>query len=181
MDQSVPVGGNPVVAIRNESTESLQPMLNVPTVLMATVDATIEANMRELLQSYPLKTIWAKGVEEVRGALARETVSACFCGFWLVDGTYRDVVRHLKRQSAEIPAIIVCEPACPHEYRDYLAALNIRAFDFICYPYRRADMDRILRAAFSKRGQLLPLQSSAGNPANRLDSIDSQSGLRKAG
>ncbi len=181
MDQSVPVGGNPVIAIRNASAESSQPPLNVPTVLVATIDATIDENMRELLQSYPLKTIWAKGVEEVRGALARETVSACFCGFWLVDGTYRDVVRHLKRQPVQIPAIIVCEPSCPHEYRDYLAALNIRAFDFICHPYRKSDMDRILSAAFSKRDQLLPLQSSSGSPANRFESTDGESGLRKAG
>jgi hypothetical protein len=87
----------------------------------------------------------------------------------------------LKRQPVEIPAIIVCEPACPHEYRDYLAALNIRAFDFICHPYRKSDMDRILWAAFSKRDQLLPLQSSAGSPANRLESTEGESGLRKAG
>ncbi len=178
MDQSVPVDGNPVIAIDSSSPESFHPALQVPTVLVATVDATIGENMRELLQLYRLKTIWAKSVEEVRAALARETVSACFCGFWLIDGTYRDVVRHLKRQPQEIPAIIVCEPACPHEYRDYLAALNIRAFDFICHPYRKADMDRILRAAFTKRDHAPQLPISAKNTShaagNHLD-------LRKAG
>jgi DNA-binding NtrC family response regulator len=102
-----------------------------------------------MLDIYPLRTIWAKGVAEVRDVLARERVAACFCAFWLVDGTYRDVVRHLKCQPVEIPAIVVCGPACPLEYKDSFAALNIRAFDFICYPYPKSDVARMLRSAIS--------------------------------
>ena len=122
-------------------------------VLVATTDPVISDSMRALLQMYPLRTLWAKGVGEVRALLAKENVAACFCGFWLVDGTYRDVVRLLKRQPVEVPAIIVCEPACPNEYRDYLAALNIRAFDFICHPYRKTDLERILQATLSERAR----------------------------
>jgi DNA-binding NtrC family response regulator len=150
MNQPAPANANPLSFMGHESGQSLQPTLTRPTVLVATVDSTISSGMRELLQMYPLKTIWAKGVAEVRAVLAKERVAACFCGFWLVDGTYRDVVRHLKRQPVEIPAIVVCGPACPYEYRDYLAALNIRAFDFICYPYRKSELERILRAAISE-------------------------------
>jgi len=178
MDQSAPANAKSISASRNESSESFQPILNPPTVLVATVDSAITNTMNGLLQDYPLRTIWAKGVDEVRAVLAKENVAACFCGFWLVDGTYRDVVRHLKRQPVEIPAIIVCAPACPHEYRDYLAALNIRAFDFICHPYRKSDLDRILRAAFAERFQSATLPRSMGNPTNELQF---QSGLRRAG
>ncbi|HXU19725.1 MAG TPA: hypothetical protein VN788_03985, partial [Verrucomicrobiae bacterium] len=64
-------------------------------------------------------------------------------------GTYRDVVRQLRRQPVEIPVIVVCAPGCSQEYRDYLAALNMRAFDYICYPYRKADLERILHSAIS--------------------------------
>ncbi len=178
MDHTAPVNGNHGSVIRHESTESLQSIPAQPTVMVATVDPAINNSMRELLEMYPLKTIWAKSTDEVRAGLARESVAACFCGFWLVDGTYRDVVRHLKRQPVEIPAIIVCAPACPHEYRDYLAALNIRAFDFICHPYRKTDLERILRAAFSQRHQSARFQSSVGNPAKGLEN---EPGLRKAG
>jgi DNA-binding NtrC family response regulator len=156
----------------------LQPTFTQPTVLVATVDSAIRQSMQELLQMYPLKTICAKALEEVKTVLARETVAACFCGFWLLDGTYRDVVRHLKRQPVEIPAIIVCAPACPNEYRDYLAALNIRAFDFICHPYRRTDLERILRAAITERRPSAPFQSPVGIPVN---DVENRSGLRKAG
>src|ERR1700683_2251304 len=155
MDYSARAIGIPANVVRHESGGSRQEALAKPIVLVATVDSTISKTMGELLQMYPLRTIWAKGVDEVRAVLATENVAACFCGFWLIDGTYRDVVRLLKRQPMEIPAIIVCEPACPHEYRDYLAALNIRAFDFICDPYRKSDMDRILRAAISERAPIV--------------------------
>src|SRR5215472_18606127 len=118
-----------------------------PTVLVATAEPTISTSMRELLDRYSLRTICVRGMEGVRATLAKETVSVCFCGFWLIDGTYRDVVCLLKQQTVEVPAIIVCSPSCPQEYRDYLAALNLRAFDFLYHPYRKADVDRILRAA----------------------------------
>jgi len=149
MGQLAHVNGNPVGVVTHEFGKLSQKTPSLPTILVATVDTTISNSMHELLQLYPLKTIWAKGVDEVRAVLAKESVAACFCGFWLVDGTYRDVVRHLKHQPVEIPAIIVCEPNCPHEYRDYLAALNIRAFDFICHPYRKSDLERILRGAIA--------------------------------
>src|ERR1700689_4319812 len=148
-----------------------------PTILVATNDLEIQKNISGLLLLFPLKTLWAKGLEEVKSVLSREDVAPCFCGFWLGDGPYRDVVRHLRSQPAEIPAIIVCDPSCPHEYRDYLAALNMRAFDFICHPYRKPDIERILRAAIDAHqgSQALRLAAPAASP-----SVPSVSGLRRA-
>jgi DNA-binding NtrC family response regulator len=132
--------------------------------------------MGELLRGYRINTLWATGIEEVRSAIAREDVMACFCGFWLVDGTYRDVVRHIKHQRADIPMIIICAPECPQEYRDYLAALNIRAFDFICYPYRRIDLERILDFAVALRKRSLQPSISATHASDHSFNI---SGLRR--
>lgn len=151
MNQQRAANGNVTSVPRHDAVETAEPSPAQITILVATAEPAISASMRDLLDAYPLRTIWARGVNEVRSALSRETVDACFCGFWLIDGTYRDVVRHLKRQPTEIPAIVVCAPSCPQEYRDYLAALNLRAFDFLCHPYRRMDLERILRATISKR------------------------------
>jgi DNA-binding NtrC family response regulator len=148
-----------------------------PTILMATTDTDIRRNMAELLDGYRLNTLWASGMQEIKSALVREDVAVCFCGFWLVDGTYRDVVRHLKRERPETPVVIVCAPTCPQEYRDYLAALNIRAFDFICHPYRQLDLERILRSAMALRDRPAGMPASAANPSG--DSFGS-SGLRRA-
>ena len=96
--------------------------------------------------------------------------SACFCGFWLIAGTYRDSVRLWKRRPVEIPRIIVCEPGCPREYWDYLASLNIRAFDFISHPYRKTNRERILQATLSERALSARLRGSmldAENSAER--------------
>lgn len=132
------------------------------TILLATVDPDIRASMSVLLDSYRVKALSITRLEELRVALSRETISACFCGFWLVDGTYRDVVRQLRRQPNEIPVIVLCGPGCSEEYRDYLAALNIRAFDYICYPYRKADLERILDSTVSVRRPGMP--SSDAHP-----------------
>lgn len=148
-----------------------------PNVLLSTIDPQIREGMGELLQGYRVNTIWTTGIEEVRSSLAQHDVLACFCGFWLVDGTYREVVRLLKHHRAEIPMIIVCSPQCPQEYRDYLAALNIRAFDFICHPYRQSDFERILDSAAALRSA--PLRSPALVARSSGRSFDS-SELRRA-
>lgn len=132
-------------------------ILDLPTVLVATIDPLIQQSIGELLKAYPIKVVWAKCVEELRAALTRENVSVCLCGFWLVDGTYRDVVRHVKRQPIATPVVMVCAPACPNEYRDYLAGLNIRAFDFICYPYQASRVGEILQAAIEAHHESLRL------------------------
>ena len=174
MNKPAATQDNVTRASRDEAVELVASPARA-TVLVATAEPTINASMRDLLQEYPIRTIWARGVNEVRLALAKESVVACFCGFWLIDGTYRDVVRHLKRQPIEIPAIVVCEPSCPQEYRDYLAALNLRAFDFLCHPYRKMDLERILEAAISKRGESVRVtQGPVGGVVHQLD-------LRKAG
>jgi DNA-binding NtrC family response regulator len=130
--------------VHSEAREFYKPEASV---LVATNDAEIHRDMSALLESFPVNAVWARGMEEVKNALSRGKVSLCLCGFWLLDGTYRDVVRFLRLRRAEIPAVIVCAPSCPNEYRDYLAALNISALDLICHPYRISDMEKILHSA----------------------------------
>jgi DNA-binding NtrC family response regulator len=175
MDKAAAVSKNPATVLPRESAAQFKQPTEQPVVLVATTDPVISDSMHNLLQMFTLRTLWAKGVGEVRALLAKENFSACFCGFWLVDGTYRDVVRLLKRQPVEVPAIIVCEPACPNEYRDYLAALNIRAFDFICHPYRKTDLERILQATLSERAMAARLRGSLVDTVNVLES---RAGLR---
>lgn len=148
--------------------------VTAPTILLATVDPDIRSSMSALLRSYNVKPVSVSGLEELRIALAKETVSACFCGFWLLDGTYRDVVRQLRRQPVEIPVIVVCAPECSQEYRDYLAALNMRAFDYICHPYRKADLERILHSVISVQ------HSGVGSGGSYSTSLGADSGRVRA-
>ncbi len=120
-------------------------------VLLATTDLEIRHAISGLLRGHKITTLLATGLEEIKSALSKNEITACFCGFWLVDGTYRDVVRYLRLQRAGIPVIVVCARNCSQEFRDYLKALNIRACDFISYPYRESDMERILTSTLALR------------------------------
>ena len=175
MDQAASATTSPATVLHRESAAQIQPSSEQPVVLLATTDPVISYSMGALLEMYPVRTLWAKSVGEARALLAKENVSACFCGFWLVDGTYREVVRLLKQQPVEVPAIIVCEPACPNEYRDYLAALNIRAFDFICHPYRKTDLERILQATLFERAAAARLR---GSMVDTMNVLETRAGLR---
>jgi DNA-binding NtrC family response regulator len=118
-----------------------------PTVLIATIDTEIREALADLLEISSINAIWVGSVESVKTLVAKERIAACLCGFWLQDGTYREVIRHLRRERTDVPAIIVSAPACPQEYRDYLAAMNLGALDFLCYPYQQSDFERMLESA----------------------------------
>jgi DNA-binding NtrC family response regulator len=115
-----------------------------PTIIIAAIDPDIRRGLTDLLEGYAVNKIWADGVKDVKNIISKQRIAACLCEFWLRDGTYREVIRHVRRERLEMPVIIVSSPACPQEFRDYLAAVNIGAIDFLSHPYRRADVERML-------------------------------------
>jgi DNA-binding NtrC family response regulator len=146
---------NPAVLLNDRAKTSLargaavnrEKIAGRPTLLVAAVGPEIRNSLSGLLGSLSLSTIWAHGVEDVKRVLARERVAACLCGFWLQDGTYRELIRHIRREQINVAVILVSAPECPQEYRDYLAGLNIGALDFLCYPYRHEDLEAMLESA----------------------------------
>jgi CheY-like chemotaxis protein len=122
-----------------------------PTVLIATIDPEIREGLAYLLENAPVNAIWVSGVNDVKLLVASGGIAACLCGFWLQDGTYREVIRHLRRERLDIPTIIVSPRAYPQEYRDYLAAMNLEALDFLPYPYQQSDFQRMLNSAIGER------------------------------
>jgi two-component system response regulator PilR (NtrC family) len=121
------------------------------TVLIVTADPEIRGGLRELFRAFSLNAIWSNGIEAAKNVLGSERISACLCGFWLQDGTYRELVRHIRCQRPEVPLIIVSAPGCPQGYGDYLAAMNIKALNFLPYPYRKSDLEEMLPLATDLR------------------------------
>ena len=146
---------NTVVASA-ERFQGFNPLVDVqlapeaPTILVASSDSVVFDSLARLLEPYPVNTVWVKGLADAKIWLGTERIAAGLCGFWLEDGTCREFVKQTKRESSEIPVIIVSSPACENEYREYLAAMNTGAFDFLCYPYRRLELERMLRLAITR-------------------------------
>jgi DNA-binding NtrC family response regulator len=132
-----------------KSVTGLKRIPGRPTVLIATIDSEIREALADYLEMASINAIWVVSVEDVKTLVAREQIAACLCGFWLQDGTYREVIRHLRRERMDTPAIIVSAPACPHEFRDYIAAMNLGVLDFLCYPYQKSDFERMLESAIA--------------------------------
>jgi DNA-binding NtrC family response regulator len=122
---------------------------DAPTVLVAAIDWRVRIGLSTVLPCFAINTVWAASVAEASKALEAKDVAACLCGFWLEDGTFRDLARHIRRAESGIPVIAVSAPACRNEYRDYLAAMNNGAFDFLCHPYQKSDLERMLRQAIT--------------------------------
>lgn len=134
-----------------------------PIVLIATSDSRMQQILGEAIAGCGLTVEFASGFRGVSDAFAQRggchiSVGACLCGFALADGNYREVVKLSKRQTPEVPVIIVSTPAGSNEYDEYLSSMNAGAFDFLCYPYDRRELQRILRLAISASRGLVPLQ-----------------------
>jgi DNA-binding NtrC family response regulator len=130
------------------------------TLLIATIDPDIRAALAELLDNAGIKGIWVSSVKEVKALIVKQRIAACLCGFWLQDGTYREIIRHLRRERMDVPLIIVSAPACPQEFCDYLAAMNLGALDVLSYPYEQSEFERMLESAIPSRSLSSPQKAA---------------------
>lgn len=132
-----------------KSSKTTREIPGAPTVLVAATDASVRSGLGAILPSFAINTAWVTNLTDAGSALAEKNISACVCGFWLEDNTYRDLMRLLKNVAPSLPVIVASTPACPDEYHVYLEAVNLGAFEFLCYPYRKPDLDRVLRQAIT--------------------------------
>jgi two-component system, OmpR family, response regulator QseB len=164
MNTPVPLTDRPERIPAQRSEIDVEQISSRPMVLVATIDPEIRIGLTELFQGFSLDAIWLRGVEAAKNALSKEKIAACLCGFWLQDGTYRELVRHIRRQRMDMPVIIVSAPACPQEYGEYLTAMNLGALDFLCHPYQKSELERMLWLATGEKGRSMNQQTSMLGP-----------------
>lgn len=125
----------------------LQPQGDAPGVLVISADPHLRDHLLESLDKHWSKVKWVSGADAAKRFFAGSRIAACLCGFSLADGTYKEVVKHAKKQAVATPVIIVSTPGRPNEYQEYLAAMNAGAFDFLCFPYQKREVERIIGLA----------------------------------
>lgn len=124
------------------------PLPSAPsTIVIATNDLKMRTALTRILRDRGVGIECVEGVGAANELFVGADVAACLCGFGLDDGSYKELVKLARRQTPEIPVIIVSTPSCSNEYTEYLAAMNAGAFDFLCYPYQTREVERILRLA----------------------------------
>lgn len=129
-------------------------------VAIATADSSVQSSLSKILCGFSIESVWLKSTDDVRQAFAGNSIDCFVCGFWLENGTYREAVKHIKKQVFKVPFLMISTPGATNEYRDYLASLNVGAFDFICYPYQETEVKRILQSAFAERQRWLSRDSA---------------------
>lgn len=126
-----------------------------PTVLIATMNPSIDGRLADLLRTFHVRTIWVKSLQDAKFCLATQDIAVCLCGFWLEGGTYLDLVECVANGPAEIPVIVASgsESVFASEHQHHLAALNSGVFDFISYPYQPAEFQKLLEFALKAHYQ----------------------------
>lgn len=91
-----------------------------------------------MLEGFRVNTYASASLAEAEEVLSRQGVALVFCEDRLTDGSYRDLLKIL-RTWERAPRIVVTTRI--GEWRDYLEALQLGAFDMIQYPYRSIDVE----------------------------------------
>lgn len=122
-------------------------MLGDALVLIACRDPLAQAELNRMLAPCRLRTTLCGSVKEMMSILNGEPYSMVICGTQLEDGNFCEILRRLRQTHPGLPVVIASGPSRNDEFRDFLNALHFGAFDFVCYPYRKLELEQIVRSA----------------------------------
>jgi DNA-binding NtrC family response regulator len=104
-----------------------------------------------ILEDLRVNTFASATLAEAKGVLSRQEIALVFCDDRLTDGSYRDLL-HTLRTWEKAPHIVVTTRT--GEWKDYLEAIRLGAFDMIPCPYRPIDVElnviRVMRGGDQK-------------------------------
>lgn len=120
---------------------------HAPSVFIVSADSALRDDVVDLLLGIPFTLVLASDPDELKIVRETENVVACLCGFELSDGRFRDVMSHMKEFTVEVPVIQVSSAGNPWGQTDFLDGLIAGAFDFICRPFQRSEVLKIVWSA----------------------------------
>ena len=115
-----------------------------PDALVASSHLEYRRVLLRILEDLRVNSFVATTLAEAEEVLSRQWVALVFCDDHLTDGSYRDLLRP-PRTWKKAPHIVVTTRI--GEWKEYLEALRLGAFDMIQYPYRSTDVElNVIRA-----------------------------------
>ena len=122
-----------------------------PAVLVVSSNLEYRRALVRVLDDLPVDKFVAATVAEAEDVLSRQRVALVFCDDRLTDGTYRDLLSG-PRTCGNAPYLVVTTRT--GEWKEYLEAAGLGAFDMIQYPYRPAEIElNVLRTMPGNKGQ----------------------------
>lgn len=128
--------------------------------LLVSLEPRVHKTIAEILAIRGVGCVRAGSIAEMKSISSLRHISVCVSGLWMVDGTFRDVVSHLRNRPSPVRVVIVCGADTPPEYREFLRALDIHCFDSVCYPFQKSDLERALESANGKSGEVKTLEAT---------------------
>jgi len=125
------------------------PQTNAVTVLVVGKGAAHLSDLIRRLESLNCRVVWASGVTNwVLPVIEACRVPLVFCDMELEKGEYTELIDALR--SARVPAklVVTCR-VC--RMADYCEAMQVGAYDYLCAPFERTELARILHNVSSHR------------------------------
>lgn len=96
----------------------------------------------EILQNCDLKVVFSSTVRESADIFSIRPVCLTICEETLSDGDFRDVLRQTEHSDGSLPVIVISRIA---DWDRYLEAMRQGAFDYIGFPCRSTEVERVVR------------------------------------
>ena len=118
------------------------------------------AALSAVLSSEGLVPILSSSMAEACALIEHGDISIVFCDDCLPGRCLEKVVAKVGERRNPIPVIAVSRTG---EWREYLEALRIGAFDYLSMPPRRDELERVLASALSKERLTNRTKAKAAN------------------
>jgi DNA-binding NtrC family response regulator len=125
-------------------------MSNLREVLVVSSDDEVRRNLAGIIGLCGLEPVLCVTVADSRAVLSRYPICVVLCEDRLADGNYRDVVEAVEHTSSDALVIVASRLA---DWNEYMTAVRAGAFDYICLPPRRTEIEWAVKNALSERAR----------------------------
>jgi DNA-binding NtrC family response regulator len=119
----------------------------LPKLLVLCDDSEARASLEEALESCPVERVYCSSLLALRQAVAAHAGDAVIYAENRPGSRLRALLEWPEMRAGHLPVIAVSRFG---EMRDYLAAMEAGAFDYMALPYRPKEVERILEKALSR-------------------------------
>jgi len=121
-------------------------MMWLRTLIISSDPQSIQA-LADILSRCGVEQFVCSTVGKAKVIMAGHPIGLVFCEEHLLDGDYNDILEEAERTATSIPVVVTSRAG---DWDSYLNAMRLGANDYIVFPYRRGDVERLVGRALCK-------------------------------